>query len=274
MTKIKNHLELYKHLDQSNCKRCMLPSCMAFAVAVIQNQKTLDDCPALELELKQQLSGDVVKKPSFEEEQEQMLNTFKDQITKIDLGAAAERLGAPMKNGMIAISCLGKDFLINPGGEMVSECHKNVWVQVPVLQYIIGSKGVQPKGEWVAFGQLAGAADWQRFFSHRCESEMKKLVDAHTDLMFEILHLFGATPISGITNADQSLVIKPLPKVPFLINYWLPEDGFESKLTMLFDRTAEANINIESLYTLGAGLVEMFRKLIVKHNKDGKLFES
>ena len=94
----------------------------------------------------------------------------------------------------------------------------------------------------------------------------------HTDLIFEILHLFGAKPLAEVTNADHSLVIHPLPKVPFLINYWMPEDDFESKLTILFDRSAEVNSNIESLYLLGRGLVEMFRALIVRHSKDGKLF--
>lgn len=40
-----NPLELYKHLNQSNCRRCMLPSCMAFSVAVIQGQKNSATAP-------------------------------------------------------------------------------------------------------------------------------------------------------------------------------------------------------------------------------------
>ena len=97
------------------------------------------------------------------------------------------------------------------------------------------------------------------------------LADAHTGLFFEILHIFGAQSIGGM-DADYSLVIYPLPKVPFMINYWEPEQGFESKLNILFDRVAADNITIESIYLLGRGLVEMFRALIVRHNRDGKLF--
>jgi hypothetical protein len=53
--------------------------------------------------------------------------------------------------------------------------------------------------------------------------------------------------------------------VPLLICYWKPEDGLESSLNIFFDATAEENLNIESIYILGAGLVIMFEKLAVRH---------
>lgn len=58
-----------------------------------------------------------------------------------------------------------------------------------------------------------------------------------------------------------SLVLYTLPKVPILVCYWRPDDGLESDLHLLFDDTAESNLKIESLYTLGAGLAVMFEKL-------------
>lgn len=272
MSKIKNPLELYKHLDKSNCKRCMLPSCMAFAVAVIQGQKTLSDCPTIDIDTIEKLSGSIVNRTSPEDEQGQALSQYRQEISKLDLVAAAARLHAPFKDGMIAINCLCKDFWINATGDMVSECHKNPWVQVPVLNYILHSKSVQPKGNWVAFSGLKGAGEWNNFFQHRCEQEMRRLADAHTDLFFDILHLFGAEKNQEVSSADYSLIIHPLPKVPFLMNYWKPEESFEAKFNILFDRTAEENIDMESLYLLGRGLVEMLRALIMRHSKDGKLF--
>jgi hypothetical protein len=47
--------------------------------------------------------------------------------------------------------------------------------------------------------------------------------------------------------------------------YWKPGDGFESNLNLFFDATAEENLNIESIYTLGVGLVNMFEKLALRH---------
>ena len=272
MSKIRNPLELYKYLNKSNCRKCLLPSCMAFAVAVIQNQKILGDCPYIDIETEREISGGIVKRNTVEDEQAKALSCYRQEISEIDLVVTAKRLGVPFKDGSICINCLGKDFRVDATGDMTSECHKNSWVQVPILNYILHGKGLQPTGDWVAFGELNGAGDWNQFFLHRCEQEMRKLADAHTHLFFEILHLFEAEETQGVTNSDQSLVVCPLPRVPFLINYWEPEDSFGSKLNILFDKTAGDNINIESIYLLGRGLVEMFRELIVRHSKDGKLF--
>ena len=100
---------------------------------------------------------------------------------------------------------------------------------------------------------------------------MLKLADAHPELFFELLELFGADHYVG-QNADYSILLHPLPMVPMSFNYWLPEDEFPSKLTLLFDETAPDNLNPELIYTLSCGLVEMFRVLIVKHNLVGNLF--
>jgi hypothetical protein len=62
-------------------------------------------------------------------------------------------------------------------------------------------------------------------------------------------------------------VLHPLPKVPILICYWKPEDDLDSDLNLFFDSTAEENLNIESIYTLGAGLVIMLEKLALRHGQ-------
>lgn len=272
MAKIKNPLELYPYLEKSNCRRCGVPSCLAFAAAVIQGQKHLEDCPVIDKETLEALKDRLGQRETLEDDQGRVLRTLKKEIATIDLPAAAVRLGATCENDKIGINCLGKIFWIGASGEMVSECHVNAWVHIPLLHYILTCKGKNPRGDWVSFNELKGASDWVLFFSHRCEESMREIADAHPDLLFEILHLFGAKPVSGVTSADKSLVISPLPKVPFLINYWQPEDDFDSKLNILFDRTAEENINPDSIYLLGRGIVEMFRQLIVRHSKDGKLF--
>lgn len=63
MPEIKNNpLELYKFLEKSNCRRCGLASCLAFAAAVIQGQKRLNHCPLLDQETIEKLGGSVEKK--------------------------------------------------------------------------------------------------------------------------------------------------------------------------------------------------------------------
>ena len=272
MSQITNPLDLYKHLDKSNCRRCMLPSCMAFAVAVIQGSKKLRECPLLSDDQVVELSGELIQKKSLQDEEENLLFRLCDELACKNLQVIGSSLGLPLRDEMIGVNCLGKYFWINASGEMISECHKNNWVHGPILQYLLRSKGTEPVGRWITFNEIDGASEWVRFFSHRCEQEMRRLADAHTDLFFEILDLFGSREMQGVNDADSSFLLYPLPKVPFLINYWKPEDDFESKLNLLFDETMTDNINVASVYVLGRGLVEMLTKLIVRHNQDGKLF--
>jgi hypothetical protein len=86
------------------------------------------------------------------------------------------------------------------------------------------------------------------------------------------MQLFSAEKITGEVDSDRSLLPYSLWNLPFLINYREPEGPFDSKLNILFDRTAEGKITVEFFYTLGRGLVEMFRQLIMRHGRDGKFF--
>ena len=80
----------------------------------------------------------------------------------------------------------------------------------------------------------------------------------------DIVRLFGKR-VDDHDPACISLLLNPLPIVPILIRYWKPEEGMESGLRFLFDSTATANLNIESIYTLAAGLVAMFEKIAQRH---------
>lgn len=246
---------------------------MAFAVAIVQGQKKPKDCPHLDHGSVLLLNNNNKPRETLETDQEKIIAALREEVAKNDLPATAVRLNAPFVENKIGICCLGKNFWIDNHGAMSSECHTNHWVYLPLLHYILHSKGTKPQGNWVNFGELKGATKaWAQYFAHRCEGALQQLADAHPDLFFEILEIFGAKKLTNITNADYSLVIEPLPNVLFLINYWPPEDDFNSQLTLLFDKSTPDNLDLDSLYLISRGLVEMFRELIVKHSKNGKLF--
>ncbi|MEJ2032143.1 MAG: (Fe-S)-binding protein [Deltaproteobacteria bacterium] len=116
MAELKNPLELYKLLKKSNCGECRVPSCMAFAVAVVQGQKTLSDCPYLDKDIAAGLSARIVRHKSFTEEQVKGLQELQRQVAQIDFATAPGRLGATLVGDKLAICCLGKDFFVAPDG--------------------------------------------------------------------------------------------------------------------------------------------------------------
>jgi 4Fe-4S ferredoxin len=40
-------MEIYQLLPKTNCKKCGLPTCMAFGVALLSREKKIEDCPPL-----------------------------------------------------------------------------------------------------------------------------------------------------------------------------------------------------------------------------------
>jgi hypothetical protein len=160
---------------------------------------------------------------------------------------------------------MGKNFSVDTEGNLYSDIHVHVWVAGPVLNYILYSKGVPEAEKWVPMRELPHGNDWAQFFEHRCEKPLKRVADTYPALFEDMVRLFNGRKTSNHYQADISLVLRPLPKVPILVCYWKPEEGLASSLNLFFDANAEQNLPIESIYTLGAGLVQMFEKIALRH---------
>ena len=261
-------LDILKHTPRTNCGECGLGSCMAFSLQVVQGRKRPQDCPYLDAEFAERLgeAGPNSQAPE-PDRRETLLETLRKDVRGIDLASVAAKLGGVMRGDRLAIRCLGKTFEIDPEGGLHSDAHVHGWIHLPVLQYVVHGEGKDPTGVWATFRELGGLRDWNRFFSHRCEKPLHEMADEHADLLFNILSLFGHHFDADDLTADRSVVLLPLPKVPIVLLYWLPEEGFESKLSLLFDKATEANLGAEGTYLLVQGILEMFRRFIAKHGR-------
>ncbi|PLX44033.1 MAG: hypothetical protein C0611_14470 [Desulfobacteraceae bacterium] len=50
MPQPKNAMEIFKLLDQSNCRECGQKTCLSFAGSVFRGQIKLEECPKLDRE--------------------------------------------------------------------------------------------------------------------------------------------------------------------------------------------------------------------------------
>ena len=258
-------LDIYRLLDRSNCGACGLKSCMAFAAAAAQGSRKLKDCPHLMQAAAEAGSAPPAERGISGRRPPEMPEGLKERIAAVDFVASQGRLGARLVDGRLAVKCLGRDFLIDHNGALTSESHVNFWVHVPLLGYVLNCRGREPTGEWVKFDQLRDALSRSDFFTIRCENELKRLADEHGDLFFDILGLFGReAPELGFA-ADRVFRFFPLPRVPFLLSYTAADGTFGSTLSLYFDRATDDNLDVESLFVLGMGLVEMFKRITARH---------
>ncbi|WP_027365905.1 DUF3786 domain-containing protein [Desulfotruncus alcoholivorax] len=265
MTQLNNPLEIYKLLPKLNCRQCQVATCLAFAAAIIKGQKRLNECPHLERTIIDKFEGKIVKQITYEQQLEKFLEQLKRKIPAIDFSLSAERLGATLSGNKLTIKCLSKNYTVDHEGNIASDCHINVWVAIPLLNYIISSAGSNVSGKWVSFRELKNGMKFNPLYEQRFEKPLKQIIDNHIDLFEYILYVFGGKPKDTSFIADISFILHPLPKVPILICYSKLENNFESKLNVFYDTTAEDNLSIESIYLLGVGLVTMFEKITLRH---------
>ncbi len=269
MSKLRTPLEVYKLLPKSNCGQCRISTCMAFAAAIIKEEKKLTDCPHLDKNTLDRFGKNIEKQVNIESIQEETLKDLRAKISTIDICSRAERIGAESNGQTLVVKCLGKDFEIDAQGKVRSHCHTHAWFSLPLLNYILFSKGESVAGRWVPFRELEQGKKWSPLFERRCERPLKQIADTHAELFEDLISMFSGTSSFNNFSSDISVVLYPLPKVPILICYWKPEDDLESRLHIFFDDTAEKNLPIDSLFTLGAGIVRMLEKIMLKHT-DGK----
>ena len=268
MAEINSPMDILKLLNKSNCRKCNEPTCLAFAAAVFKGERGLQECPDLESEVIEKFGGKAANRMTLERYADDSIEELKKKITATDLASAAKRLDAKFAGGKLTVRVLGKDFSVDAKARIITDIHVHRWITIPILNYIIDGAGVPVSGKWVPFRELEGGKTWYRLFGQRCEKPLKRIADTYTNLFEDMIRIFNGKQVENHYASDISLVLHPLPKVPMLICYWKPDDGLESDLNLFFDATAEKNLNIESLFTLGTGLVIMFEKLALRHGDD------
>lgn len=264
MTETATPMDIWRLLNGSNCRECGKPTCMAFAAAVFNGQMSLNDCPKLDGETLTRYAGRTARPAPQQEEIDGPIETLMRKLATIDLAFRANRLGATFSDGRLTLKCLGKDFSVDSLGNITTDLHVQRWIMIPVLNYIIAGAGIPVSGNWVPFSELKNGKPRYPLFQQQCERPCKRLADADPGLFEDVVSLFGGVAEDNL-SAHISVVLKPLPRLPILIRYWKSEDGLESALSFLFDSTAAENLNIESIYILGTGLVLMFERIALTH---------
>ncbi len=265
MKRPQNAFEIFKLLDKSNCGNCGEKTCLAFAGAVFRGMRRLEECPRLNPQVIREYSGGADPDKIPEAEGTAHFAKLRAELAALDFEAAGRRIGAEVVDGRIALRVLGKEFAVDPRGNFHTDIHVNPWVAIPFLTYVLYGEGRMPSGRWVSFRELKGGRERYALFQKRCEEALRRVADTYTALFDDMVHLFGGREVAPQFASDISVVLDPLPRVPFMICYWRPAEGMASGLHVFFDETADRNLDIGACFALGVGLAQMFTRLSQRH---------
>jgi hypothetical protein len=265
MPQPKNAMEIFQLLDKSNCRECGEKTCLAFAGAVFTGHKKLAQCPRLDQEAMVQFGGEITNRNATVQDGDEAMQKLQREVAKLDLAAAARRIGAGFTGGRLTLKVLGKNFSLDTIGNLHADIHINPWVAIPFFSYVLYGKGLPASGNWASFRELKDGKERYPLFQKRCEAPMKKVADTYTDLFDDLVHIFSGKQVARQFESDISVVLHPLPRVPMMICYWMPDEGLGSSLNLFFDKSVDDNLDIGSVFTLGVGLAQMFAKLALRH---------
>ena len=244
-----NVLGLYKHLPRTNCGHCRPRQCMAFAVALAKGDADPDECPGLTDAARRELRGG----SGQGDWRESLIAGLKREVATLDLSALAPGLGAQLRDGALAIRCLGRDYLMSPDGTIAAEGPLTPWMQILLLHYVRTRGAAGLSGRWVGFTDLKAALMKSKSFARECEEPLRALFDRDVAAAERALERLGAARETG-TPAPVAWKLFALPRVPVLILHWPRDEEFPSKLSVLFDATADRYLDVESLTFLIEGL--------------------
>ncbi len=265
-------LDVVKQTDRSNCGKCGLQNCMAFAALVVQGQKDPRACPCLDEDFIAKIEKQAGRRQAEREEQRrELIEPLKKEMQALDLQDAAQRSGGWIENNRLRLHVFGRIFELDREGGLHSQCHVNEWVHLPLLLYVIYGKGRDLEHQWLPFRELQGSQSWRQFFEYKGENAFRQMSQEHPQLFLDILSLFGKEMFGSEPAADHRYLLYPFPRVPMLFCYSAPEGNFEAHLNLFFDRSIEENLRIDATYYLAQGILQMFKRIVERHGSTSKI---
>lgn len=248
-----NVLELFRRLPRTNCGRCEPKTCMAFAVALAKGEAEAGACPGLTEAQRRELAGEGGRG----DWRESLIAGLRAEVATLRLPEIAAGLGAGLADGSLVVRCLGRDYTVGPDGAIASPGVPAIapWTRILLLHYVRTRGSAAPAGRWVAFAELRGGLVKATSFARECVEPLRGLFEGDPAGTARALERIGAERAAG-TPAPVAWRLAALPRVPVLLLYWPPDEEFPSKLTVLFDATADRFLDVESLTFLVEGLAK------------------
>ena len=254
-----NPLEFIQFTPKSNCGECGQATCLAFAVAVTKGGQDPSRCPYLDPaglgvhDAAGEGSGLSEVDRGQEERDLALVAHLKSKIRDMDFSLAGPRLGAgwqPDQPDTLSFQYLGRAVVLSKSDvRMDGEELVDPRDQILLYNYVSFGGGEPPLNNWVGMESLPNSISKVRTLSAYCEQPLAKRFSGRADRLAAICSQVGAGSGPEGQSATLGVVIPVLPRVHHYLLFWdeEPEDGFESRVKVLFDEHVLDYLDIESL---------------------------
>jgi len=255
-------IEIYKKLPGTNCGKCGVSTCMAFALKVKKSQANLADCPFMGGERPQesQPGSGAASFSSYE----QVSQELEKEAMGVDFIGTAEAIGGTYESGdgkeAIRLKTINKVYELRKEGLFKNDEYcRDSWAKIIICDYV-RRKGSRPlTGDWITLGHFPHTASHVKAFQSNAEKKIAAGFKKDLDGLKKRCAEMGGAETEGKVKADYICRFYLLPRVPLYLSFWATDEEFDADCKLLFDSSAEAYIDIEYL----AYLLERFVEQLV-----------
>lgn len=255
-------IDIFKKLPGTNCGKCGVPTCTAFALKVKIAQQKITDCPFIKKEVTETFEKKNI--PTPEDNYERVSRELEVIAKQVDFKESAKAIGGgfEVKNGqdIIKLKMLNKSYEMRKDGLFEDDkyCHDS-WSKIIIYDYIRKKGGKPLTGNWVTLGYFPNTASHVKVFQRNAEEKISATFNKNITSLKECRRQLNGTEDSGRMKADYICRFNLLPRVPLYLCFWDADEEFQASCKLFLDTSAEAYIDIEYL----AYLVERFAKMFV-----------
>ena len=266
-----NPFEIVQRTPKTNCRQCGYLTCLAFSAAVAKSGEAFGKCPYLDTAGLNALpeQGGALEEISGLRDLA-LVEHLKDKISGLDFSHIAGPLGATLCGGnsqTLSFLFLGQKVLLDREGILLDgRTPDDPRDQILIYNYIHSQGGTDPALEWIGLETLPNSISKVRTLATYCENRLAELF-AH--LPVETI-MTGCHRLGGVAHpapsATLGCIIPVLPKIPQYLVYWEPEpeEGFNARVKILFDRQVLNFLDLESLIFSAERLADRFALLLAK----------
>lgn len=276
--------EFLKYTPATNCGECGYAACLAFAVAVTKGGVTPELCPYLDREALPAEFGvgkaaefnaaDAVERGQDERDMT-LVAHLKSKVQPLNFQELAPRLGADWSSDRpeeLRFVCLGREVALSSVEVLLDDQEPaDPRDQILLYNYVAfgGGSGDNPPnvpdGTWVGMESLPNSIAKIRALSTYCEQRLAERFSGRAERLAEVCRMIGISENfdAQAQSADVGLIIPVLPHVPLYLLFWDqdPEDGFEARVKLLFDRHVLEFLDLESLVFAAERLADRLLEL-------------
>ena len=188
--------------------------------------------------------------PVFDE----IYENYVTKVSTVDLSPVSSRLGIEVDGDTAVIPFYGIPHRVSGKGVLDAQNRRPIHaVSVILCQYLLLCPESEPRvdGEWVKYNNFKDAAPFAGGFRNTAEQPISKAFSGRLEELKKACLALGGLPGDVQVNCDLAIRLPALPKLDLLLMFNDQDEEFPADCSILFEKHAEAYLDMECLAMLG-----------------------